>query len=63
MNLADKRLSESELRDEFTCRCGAQPKLIRKIMDPRNGTMVRIFECHCGQRTWADDKKSVAPAS
>jgi len=32
-------------------------------MDPRNGTTVRIFECQCGQRTWADDKKSAAPAS
>lgn len=57
MNFFSSRFSESGNRDEFRCRCGAQPKLIRKIMDSRNGMTVRIFECQCGRRSWTEDKQ------
>ena len=57
MNVASSRVSESEVHDKFRCRCGAQPRLIRKIMDSRNGTTVRIFECQCGQRSWTEEKQ------
>jgi predicted SprT family Zn-dependent metalloprotease len=57
MNFVDSRFSESGSREEFRCRCGAQPKLIRKIMDSRNGTTVRIFECQCGQLSWTESKQ------
>lgn len=57
MNFLSDRFSGSEADNEFRCRCGAQPKLIRRIMDPRNGVTVRIFECPCGQRSWSEDKR------
>jgi hypothetical protein len=44
------QLSGPKPREEFRCRCGAQPTLVRKMMDPRNGMTVRMFECQCGER-------------
>jgi hypothetical protein len=56
MNFVGSRFSESGIPGEFSCRCGAQPKLMRKIMDSRNGMTIRIFECQCGRRSWTEDK-------
>jgi hypothetical protein len=57
MNFLDSKSFGSEVRTEFRCRCGAQPRLVRKIMDPRNGMTVRIFECGCGERSWTEGKQ------
>jgi len=35
------------------CRCGAQPTLVRKMMNPTQGTTVRMLECRCGERAWS----------
>ena len=34
------------------CRCGAQPRLVRKMLDPRKGRTILMFECECGEHTW-----------
>jgi hypothetical protein len=57
MDCLSAELPKPEMRDEFRCRCGAQARLIRKIMDPRNGLTVRIFECRCGQHSWTEEKQ------
>ena len=57
MNFLSERFPNSEARGEFRCRCGAQPKLLRKMMDPRTGMTVRMFECQCGERSWTADKQ------
>jgi hypothetical protein len=43
--------------EDGQCPCGAQPKLVRKLLDPRRGLTVRIFECQCGERGWTEDKQ------
>jgi len=48
------RLSGPKVREEFRCRCGAQPKLVRKILDPKSGSTIRMFECQCGERSWVN---------
>jgi len=50
-------LSGPKIREESRCRCGAQPKLVRKMLDPRSGITVRMFECQCGERRWTEDKE------
>jgi uncharacterized protein with PIN domain len=50
------KLFGPKTREENRCSyCSAQLKLVSKMMDPRRGRMVRIFECGCGQQSWADD--------
>jgi hypothetical protein len=50
------KISGSKAREDRRCsHCGAQPKLVSKMMDPRRGRTVRVFECVCGEQTWADD--------
>jgi len=50
------KLFGSRTREDRRCEnCHAQPKLISKMMDPRRGKTVRIYECSCGQQTWLDD--------
>lgn len=57
MNLAsNESYTASKTVEQAQCKCGAQPKIFRKIMDPRTGTTVRMFECECGQRTWTELK-------
>ena len=34
--------------------CGERLKLVRTIVTSRTGSIVHMFECPCGQRTWAD---------
>ena len=48
------QLSGAVIREEFRCRCGAQPKLVRKMMDPHTGRTVRMFECQCGEKSWSE---------
>ncbi|SHN86969.1 hypothetical protein SAMN05444170_6942 [Bradyrhizobium erythrophlei] len=36
--------------------CGEKPKLILKMLNPRNGRTVRRFKCGCGEQTWSEDK-------
>jgi hypothetical protein len=43
-------------QEDRRCRCGAQPKVVRKMMDPTRGVMVRMFECQCGERSWTEHK-------
>ena len=57
MNFLYDKFPNSEARGEFRCRCGAQPKLLRKMMDPRTGMTVRMFECQCGERSWTEAKQ------
>jgi hypothetical protein len=37
------------------CKCGAQPKLVHRMMDPIRRLTVRMFECRCGDRSWTED--------
>lgn len=34
--------------------CGERLKLVRTMVSPSTGCIVHMFECSCGQRTWAD---------
>lgn len=45
---SDKFLG-SKTREERRCKCGAQPTLAHRLMDPTRGITVRLFEC--GPRT------------
>ena len=46
------------------CRfCGATPELMRKMLDLETGCVIRMYECHCGDRTWNDEtSRQVLPA-
>jgi hypothetical protein len=48
------RLSGPKVQEELRCRCGAQPKLVRKMMDPLTGKTFRMFECPCGEKRWTE---------
>jgi len=39
------------------CKCGAQPRLVGKMLDTRHGRTVRMFECECGARSWTEHKE------
>ena len=54
---SSEKFSGSTTREERRCRCDAQPKLVFKMMDPRRGLTVRMFECNCGNRTWTEDSE------
>ena len=45
------------VREEPSCKCGAQPRIVRKMMDPKTGKTVRMFECQCGTRNWTEAKE------
>ncbi|MBR0882457.1 hypothetical protein ABIF65_004150 [Bradyrhizobium japonicum] len=51
------KFSGPETREDRRCRCGAQPRLARTMMDPVHGLTVRMFECQCGERSWTEDKE------
>jgi hypothetical protein len=58
MNLCSSHeFSEPKTLAEPQCKCGAQPRVIRKMMDPRTGTTARMFECQCGERRWTETKE------
>ena len=49
--------SGPKTREYLRCRCGAQPKLVRKMLDPQRGATVRMFECQCGERSWVESRE------
>ena len=56
MDVIGYTYSGYQLREEPPCKCGAQPMIIRKMMDPKTGKTVRMFECQCGARSWTEAK-------
>jgi hypothetical protein len=49
------KLAGKETREDLRCiKCDAQPLLVLKMLDPRSGNTIRMFECKCGQRTWCE---------
>jgi hypothetical protein len=44
-------------REQPACKCGAQPMIVRKMMDSKTGKTVRMFECQCGTRSWTEAKE------
>jgi hypothetical protein len=51
------KLTGQRTPEDIRCKCGAQPKLILKMMDPIKSQTVRLFECSCGAQRWTRDKK------
>jgi hypothetical protein len=40
---------------EVTCRrCGAMPRLMHEILNPRTGSTLRMYRCECGEQMWLD---------
>jgi hypothetical protein len=31
--------------------------IVRKMMDPKTGKTVRMFECRCGARNWTEGEE------
>ena len=54
-NFSAKTLSAKNVVDVRCPKCGAQPKLVERMLDPRSDHTVRVFKCECGQQTWTDD--------
>ena len=54
---SEKFSGSTTTREERRCGCNAQPKLVYKMMDPRRGLTVRMFECNCGNKTWTEDSE------
>jgi hypothetical protein len=44
-----------ESRELLCDRCGAQPKLIQKMLDPRKGHTLRMYSCTCGEQIWTSN--------
>jgi hypothetical protein len=40
-----------DARDRRCQRCGAQPRLVRQILDPCTGRNICMFECKCSERS------------
>jgi hypothetical protein len=58
MNLVSSdTYSGPKLWEQAACKCGAQPIIVRKMMDPKTGKTVRMFECQCGARSWTEAKE------
>jgi DNA-directed RNA polymerase subunit M/transcription elongation factor TFIIS len=40
--------------EEVRCsKCGAKPRLVHKMMDPRaSGGTLRMYKCRCGEQIW-----------
>jgi len=52
---SSEKLIAKETREDGRCKkCDAQPYLVRRILDPRTGKTIRMFECKCGSRTWSE---------
>ena len=49
--------SGPKVREQLPCKCSAQPMIVRKMMDPKTGKTVRMFECQCGARCWTEAKE------
>ena len=57
MSFLSSEFSAPKTLDKPQCKCGAQPRIVRKMMDPRTGMTVRMFECQCGERNWTEAKE------
>jgi hypothetical protein len=57
MSFFSSEFSAPKTLDKPQCKCGAQPRVARKMMDPRTGMTVRVFECQCGERNWTEAKE------
>lgn len=52
--LAEK-VAVMESETNKSCRsCGERLKLIRTMVNSRTGSILHMFECQCGERTWDD---------
>jgi hypothetical protein len=60
---SSNEFTDPETLGEPQCKCGAQPRIVRKMMDPRTGITVRMFECQCGERSWTEVKEVRPPAA
>jgi hypothetical protein len=54
-NFNGKTLSAKDVVDIRCGKCGAQPRLIERMLDPRKDHTVRVFKCECGEQTWTAD--------
>lgn len=54
---SSNEFSDPKTLGEPQCKCGAQPRVVRKMMDPRTGMTFRVFECRCGERSWTEAKE------
>ena len=57
MSLFSSNISAPKPLREPPCKCGAQSRVVRKMMDPQTGKTVRMFECQCGARSWIEAKE------
>jgi hypothetical protein len=54
--VSSDEITSPKRRKEAQCKCGALFKIVRQMMDPHTGRTVRMFECGCGERSWADEE-------
>jgi hypothetical protein len=52
MTLTTNIARENEQVEVRCCGCGGRPKLVRSILDPRNGQTLRLYDCECGVQRW-----------
>jgi hypothetical protein len=52
---SSEKFKGAKAHEDRRCKCGAQPKLCHKMMDPARELTVRVFECKCGERTSTED--------
>ena len=38
-------------------KCGAQPKFIASLLEPRSGRTYHMFQCDCGDKSWIAEKR------
>jgi hypothetical protein len=57
MSFFSNEFSGPKTLDKPQCKCGAQLRGVRQMMDPRTGMTVRMFECQCGERNWTEAKE------
>jgi hypothetical protein len=50
------------VEEERECNCGARFQFICKMLDPRDGRIIRMFKCDCGKRIWDERCPSAAQA-
>jgi hypothetical protein len=46
------RISGREALETRCAQCGAQPKLVHRMLDPRKGQTLRMYKCSCGEQIW-----------
>ena len=49
------KFAELESRSTKQCKaCNSKLELIRTVVDSDTGSLIHMFECECGERTWED---------